>query len=88
MSWSAPPSEKIGYLRIPNVPLLSRHTAYAHLLIVSAMLLFSIENSITLQPSPVRLKTKWRFLSDYSFYVRSFLTRAALHAARSTKALY
>ena len=38
--------------------------------------------------SPVRLKTKWRFLSDYRFYVRSFLTRAALHAARSTKALY
>ena len=26
--------------------------------------------------SPVQLKTKWRFLSDYSLYVRSFLTRA------------
>ena len=40
------------------------------------------------QSSPVWLKTKWRFLSDYSLYVRSFLTRAALHAAHSTKALY
>ena len=37
------------------------------------------------QTSPVRLKTKWRFLSDYSFYVRSFLTRVALHAEHSTK---
>ena len=50
---------------------------------------YSITLAISqLLTSPVRLKTKWLFLSDYSFYVRSFLTRAVLHAARSTKALY
>ena len=39
-------------------------------------------------PTPCLQRRELDSLSDYSFYVRSFLTRAALHAARSTKALY
>ena len=39
-------------------------------------------------PTPCLQRRELDSLSDYSFCVRSFLTRAALHAARSTKALY
>ena len=39
-------------------------------------------------PTPCLQRRELDSLSDYSFYVRNFLTRAALHAARSTKALY
>ena len=39
-------------------------------------------------PTPCLQRRELDSLSDYSFYVRSFLSRAALHAARSTKVLY
>ena len=39
-------------------------------------------------PTPCLQRRELNSLSDYSFYVRSFLTRAAVHAARFRNALY